>query len=94
MEHGETAQQTALRELFEETQVVADLQHRVGEFQVIAPAATYVITCFTGQYVSGNAVAASDAIAVAWVNHRKLVEYRLAPNNLEAVTLAHNLISV
>lgn len=94
IEPGETARHAALRELQEETNVTADLQHHVGDFGLIAGDLQYVISCFTGFYISGEATAMADAKAVAWVHWQKIGDYRLALNTSEAVALAHKLISL
>jgi 8-oxo-dGTP diphosphatase len=94
IEPGETAGDAAERELREETNVIADLRHHVGDFDLVAGDVHYVISCFTGRYVSGEAIAMTDAKAVAWVNWQKIGDYQLAVNNAEAVKLAHKLISL
>jgi 8-oxo-dGTP diphosphatase len=94
IEPGETAHQAAMRELQEETNVTADLQHHVGDFDLVAGDVHYVISCFTGKYISGEAIALTDARAVVWVHWQKIGDYQLAVNNAEAVALAHKLISL
>jgi 8-oxo-dGTP diphosphatase len=94
IEKGETAIAAAARELMEETNVVANLKHHVGDFDLSGEKVNYVISCFTGPYVSGKATAMTDAKAVAWVHYQKIGDYRLAFNNAEAVSLAHKLISL
>jgi 8-oxo-dGTP diphosphatase len=94
IESGENNRSAAIRELLEETNVVADLQHYVGDFDLIAGDVHYVISCFTGHYVSGEAIAMTDARAVAWVHWQRIGDYRLAFNNTEAVALARKLISL
>ena len=94
LEASETSLDAAIRELWEETQVVAHLLHAVGEFVVEGPDARFVIDCFTGDYVSGMATAGDDAMAVAWVNHAAIQTYDLAPNIAEAVFMARDLIKL
>jgi 8-oxo-dGTP diphosphatase len=93
-EPGETAIQAALRELLEETCVVGDLMQHVGDFQLDAGDVHYAISCFTGNYVSGEACAMSDAKAVAWVHWQDIGILKLAPNIADAVALARKLTSV
>jgi 8-oxo-dGTP diphosphatase len=94
IESGESPRNAALRELLEEANIVADLQHHVGDFDLLTDAAHYVISCYTGHYVSGKATALTDAKAVAWVHWQQMGDYQLALNNAEAVALARKLISL
>jgi 8-oxo-dGTP diphosphatase len=94
VEFGETAQQAATRELLEETGVIATLTHHVGDFDLDGGDVHYVISCFTGPYISGEARAMTDAMAVAWVHWQKLSDYRLAFNNAEAVLRARTITSI
>ncbi len=43
----------AARELLEETGVIGALVHSVGDFAITAGDTQYVISCFSGAYVSG-----------------------------------------
>ena len=90
----ETAEAAAARELFEETGVVADLKYLVGTFKAHGDQVTFVISCFTGNYLQGEASAADDAMAVAWADYRKLSGFDLVPNIETAVRLARHLTSV
>ena len=94
LEGSETAEAAAVRELFEETGVVADLKHFVGNFNVYGDQVTFVISCFTGNYLRGEARAGDDAMAVAWVDYRKLAGFDLVPNIETAVRIARDLTSV
>lgn len=94
MEDDETAADAAARELLEETGVVADLQHFVGTFNAYGDQMTFEISCFTGNYLRGEACAGDDAMAVAWVDYRKLAGFDLVPNIETAVRIARDLTSV
>ena len=94
IEDSETAEAAAARELFEETGVVADLKHFVGTFNVYGSDSTFVISCYTGNYIHGEARAGDDAMAVVWVDWRKLAGFDLVPNIETAVQIAWNLTSV
>jgi 8-oxo-dGTP diphosphatase len=94
IEAGETAQQAAARELFEETGVIATLRHHVGDFSLDGGDVHYVISCFTGPYISGEARAMTDAMAVAWVHWQRLSDYQLAFNNADAVLRARTITSI
>ncbi len=94
IEPDETAIAAAARELLEESGITASLQQHVGDFDLSAPGAHYVISCFAGFYVSGMARPMTDASAVAWVHWTNLATYRLAPNSGTAIRLARNLLSL
>ena len=72
LEWGETMAQGAVRELLEETAIVADMDSPFACFDVLAKddagqlAHHYVMVAVRGHYVSGQAQAADDAEAVGW----------------------------
>lgn len=92
IESGESALEAAARELMEETGCVAILTHMVGEFILESGKADYAISCFAGLHSGGEAVARSDARAVAWVHFRQLASLRLAPHTAEAIGRARELL--
>jgi 8-oxo-dGTP diphosphatase len=94
VEADETTLEAAHRELREETGVTAGLSHHVGDFTVELPDLIYVISCFTGAYSGGEAVASTDASAVAWTQWQALEHFELAPNISEAVSRARHLTSL
>jgi 8-oxo-dGTP diphosphatase len=94
VETDETMLDAAHRELMEETGVTAALSRHVGDFRVELPDLIYVISCFTGPYVAGDAVARTDARAVIWTHWQALRQFSLAPNTETAVTQARHLTSV
>ncbi len=73
VEPGEATLDAAARELLEETGVTAALTAFVGLYDVIRHDASglltahYAIACYTGLWQSGEAVAASDALAADWL---------------------------
>ena len=91
LESRETALVAAHRELLEETGVFATLEHEVGVFTVELPSVIYEITCFTGTWLQGEAVAASDAGAAKWIHHLNVEQLVVAPNILAALKIAKNL---
>jgi 8-oxo-dGTP diphosphatase len=93
IEPGETAIETARRELMEETDVAAILERHVGDFDLVGPGVHYVISCWTGYYLSGEAVARSDVMAVQWLDYRAISTLKLAFNNAEAIMRARQLLT-
>lgn len=92
LEADETETAAAHRELLEETGVRAELGQKVGEYSIDAGPVCYLISCFTGLYLSGEATAASDSDAVAWVKPDALSGYVLAPNTASAIATARRLL--
>ena len=94
IEIGESAEAAARRELFEETQIIADLKHalRPDEVKREDGSILYSIICFTGIYVSGEAVAGSDAAAVAWVYPQDLSALDLGPSIAQAIADAYKAL--
>ena len=66
----------------------------IGEFRITTAEATFHIISFTGFYKSGEAVAASDSDAVAWVAPEELPNYHLSQNIEAAVKRARALLSL
>lgn len=78
IELGETLQDAAARELFEETGVTAVISEPVETFESIQRdadgriATHFILSVFCGAYVSGEPLAADDAVAVEWVRPDEL----------------------
>jgi 8-oxo-dGTP diphosphatase len=94
VEPGETLLQAALRELSEETRIVADLTVKVGDFPIQSKDAHFMLTNFAGHYVSGVAIAASDAMAVRWVRMTELHQLPLAMHMLSAIDISRQLLKL
>jgi 8-oxo-dGTP diphosphatase len=91
VERGETLAQAAARELLEETGVVADRLQFLEMAEIIREDVHFVIACFAGNWVSGEAEAASDAQAVAWVHWEGLAAYGLTPGTQSMIEKAYRL---
>jgi ADP-ribose pyrophosphatase YjhB (NUDIX family) len=88
LEHGESPEEAARRELFEETGLVA------GElvlFQVIdlggdedSSDVLFRLHVFTGSYVDGEAAAQDDAASVGWYSVEEMKALPVTASTLEA----------
>jgi ADP-ribose pyrophosphatase YjhB (NUDIX family) len=100
VEPGETARAAAQRELGEETGIAADLEHLVGLFDIIrrddkgVVTLHYAIACYAGRWRSGEAAAASDALAVRWARLAELSGLALAPHVKDAIGRARMLLNL
>lgn len=93
VETGETAIEAANRELLEETGVAANLTELIGVYEITRPN-HYAITCYCGFWRSGQATAASDALAVKWVSPTELYHLEFVPNVLAAIGRAQVLLKL
>lgn len=84
IEPGETEQQTALRELMEETGLTADLQDvRIMSQYPIPPYITKQLVLFPGEVSGEIRLRKSEAVACKWVRTAELKDY-LHPNTWDA----------
>lgn len=99
VEPGERLEDAVARELREETGLTARFLGLVGLYDVIRRDASgglsvhYVVACYLGLADAGEAVAASDAAKVAWVDPDQLSGFTLAPNMAAAIARAKEMLS-
>lgn len=91
VERGESLIAAAARECLEETGVEAQLTHFVEFVEVIRADVHFVIACFTGQWLSGEAQAASDATAALWVKPAELAQFEMTTGTAELIGRARLL---
>ena len=74
MDYGETVEQTALRELKEETSIEAKIVGILGVYSDPNrdPRGQRVTTVFIADWLNGNPVGADDAESAEWVNEAEL----------------------
>ena len=92
IETGEGAEAAALRELAEETGVIARVIGLAGDYTIDAGQVHYAISCFAALHMSGEPHAASDAAEAKFVAVDRIAELPLAPNTVEAITAARALL--
>ncbi|MFN0262686.1 NUDIX domain-containing protein [Tepidamorphus sp. 3E244] len=93
IEAGERAEEAALRELSEETGVVATIVGAGMEIDFKTESGElYKISNFAARYVSGEAHAMSDAAEVAWEKPFDLDRYPLTPRALEVIAHARKMV--
>jgi 8-oxo-dGTP diphosphatase len=90
VELGETLEDALVREMEEETSLRVEPLEVLTVFDRIEREAErvvyhYVIVDYLCRWVSGEAVAASDALEVAWATPEELRGYDLPPKALEVV---------
>ncbi|WP_460273285.1 NUDIX hydrolase [Celeribacter sp. ULVN23_4] len=68
VEFGETLAEAAVRELFEETGVVAKPGEVIDHVELILPDHHFLLMAVACHYVSGEAMAADDAAALDWMS--------------------------
>jgi 8-oxo-dGTP diphosphatase len=96
VEFGETAKVAAARELLEETGAEAMLDVFVGAYEIIRPEHKFhfLITCYGGRWMRGEARAMSDVTDVKWVDPGDLDALVLAPHTAEAIAAAARLLDL
>jgi 8-oxo-dGTP pyrophosphatase MutT (NUDIX family) len=99
VEPGETPAEAAVRELFEETGVVAEALGPAGETEVIrkdktsgAIVARFHIHAFAARWKAGEAAPGPEAAAVAWVAPQEIAAYDTTDGLLPIVLAAERLL--
>jgi 8-oxo-dGTP diphosphatase len=88
---GETTQQAALRELYEETQLTADIGPLIGLYEVINSSVHFAISCYFASNAQGTLIAGSDAAEVLWIKTNAISKLPLASNIAEALEASFKL---
>lgn len=90
IEYGETLQQAAEREIFEETGVTIKAGKPIYTFDLIdeQDQCHYVIVDLLAEYISGDINASDDAIAAQWFNRNKLHGRTIENKTIELIN--HN----
>lgn len=100
VEAGERLEEAAARELMEETGLMAEFSQLLGLYEIIrrdgqgVVTTHYLIACYLGIAGPGEPIAASDAMAVSWVDPERLGQYPLAPNIAEATARAKQMLAI
>lgn len=83
VEPGETLEDAAVREAFEETGLRITVEHEVGTLDVAnGPDEVFEIHDFLAHVVAGDLVAGDDAADVGWFGREDLEDMPLTPNLL------------
>jgi len=85
---GETLQQAAEREIFEETNIVIKAKEPVYQFEIIDHNNCqfhYVVIDLLATYIRGKPKANSDAKEVKWINLENLNDYNINHETLKLI---------
>lgn len=98
IEAGETAEQTALRELREEVGVEAEIVAPAGVREAVwrdrngTVVARFRIQAFAGRWRAGEPMTGAEAIEVCWVDPEKVGELKTTEGLAEIVAAARRLV--
>jgi len=100
VEAGEAIRSAALRELQEETGVIAKIGPVIDAVDVIRRndqreiTAHYAIVCFLGHWISGDPQAGSDAIAACWSDQKTLEKLEFTNGTKAIIARAREMAGI
>ena len=88
IEKGESQADAALRELLEETAVVATLGTKVAEIDANFEGYSYRLHDYIAEWISGEPIAGDDASEALFVNVETLKTIKMWPKTQEVIAIA------
>ncbi len=85
VEPGETVEETAVREIKEETNISTKLDKLIGAYDIIGEDYHYVTICYLGESKNSNIVSSSEVGESKWFPVEKLGEIRLSSTTKSAL---------
>lgn len=83
--YGETAEQTAEREVLEETGIKVAIEGLLGVYDLIGPGYHYISICFRARPVGGHVRAGPDVEDARWFKLEELGELKLMNITIRAL---------
>lgn len=85
VDYGETVEQTAVREVKEETSIDIELNELLGPYNIIGENYHYVTICYSGNPKNTEIVSGSDVERAEWVTPENLNELTLTSTTEKAL---------